>query len=723
VPTDHQRQSAVSQLLASFIYELNIARRHLQTYPPGHPMISSAVEKVLAQTEALFASQPEFLLGAADDALRFGDQWLDRSNPNFKDFAKALARLDIAAIRFKGAPPQAELIRLSGLLNYDRQTLREQGGLDAVLKQLQLTSITVFPIDYSAFHTIELDPEQTDLLADSVWEKFLNGLMENTLIYREGLEKDIAKLDPQLIAEILNKHCDLSNAENPAHEQALAQFIEQMGRIEGGHLATGEKFAKLVEHLNPELRRHFLNSTFRHIAEKFQSPEQALQILPSTLVALALEELNREQLNISSNILSLLNKLSQYNNPLFNQLTTGATEELGSIGEQLKTLFREEDKGKFTPESYQQTLDRIVLYEHQYQPSENDSRQLRQLLLESSNERNNSAIIFNLLEEKEIHPEHASNMQANLIELANYFLATGDFKGLTYLHQRLQNFHKKNPEVALERTVQLQEQLNSAEFHKEILDNIARWDERKQQEIAAYIKTAGAAIAGSLIERLAQEEDKSLRRIYLSSLAGLGKKAHPAIYAALADERWFLVRNLLAALRLQRDQVDAKKLIQLENHPHPRINQELLQLLFKFDRDRAEKLLKKQLESNDPKLLLHALQLAELSRDQEVVRKLLTLLTTGKLTDENLPLKRQIVKSLNGIGSIDAIPVLEKLLKPGFLFTSKRKLALQKEIIAQLDKYPFDRVNPLFQKMVRSRQKQLSSLAAEKLRQIIRKQA
>lgn len=718
--TDPEKQPTGQQLLANFIYELNITRRHLQTYPPGHPMIDSAIEKVLAQSEKLFSSHPEILLGVAEDALRFEEQWLDCHNPSFKDFATALTRLDIATIHFSGKPNQTDLIKLSELLNYDRSNLLDHGGLEAVLEQLKLSAIAIVPVDYAAFHTTELDQEQHE---DSVWEKFLNGLMDSALIYREGLDKDIIRLDPQVIAEILNQNCDPTNVDNAAQDKAIAQFIEQMGVMEGGHLAAGEKFATLVEHLNPELRRQFLNSTFRHIAEKYKNPEQALQTLPSSLIEMALDELNRDKLNVSSSILSLLNKLSQYNDPLLKQLTAGIAEEIDSIGEQLKTLFREEDKGKFTPESYQQTLDQIVLYEHQFQLPEKDTRQLRQQLQNSSNERHNSAIIFNLLEQEEIHQDHVANMQANLIELANYFLATGEFKSLRYLHQRLQRFLKLHPQTAFERTAQLQEQLNSPEFHQEILDNLSHWDERKQQEIAAYIKVAGKAIAGSLINRLAQEEDKSLRRIYLTSLAGLGKEAHPAIYAALSDKRWFLVRNLLAALRMQSDPIETKRLIPLENHFHPRINQELLQLLFKFDRERADKLLKKQLESNDPQLLLHALQLAELSRNQDVIRKLLTLLTNGKVTDDNLPLKRQIIKSLNGIGSPEALPVLEKLLKPGFLLTPKRKLELQKEIIGQLDKYPFDKVNPLLQRMIRSRKKQLSSLAAEKLRQAIRKQA
>jgi hypothetical protein len=439
------------------------------------------------------------------------------------------------------------------------------------------------------------------------------------------------------------------------------------------------------------------------------------------LIELALQELNQDQKGLSTNMVNLIGKLTRHHTTQTSLTASGQRETLESVADKMKTLFREEDREKFTPDSYQATLDQIVLQEPNLELADKETEQLRKQILNSSTERHNCAIIFNLLGSAEIHPDHCEVLQDNLIDLANFFLATGDFKGLGFLHQRLGQFLQQSPETAAERTKRLQQQLHSAEFHQEILDNLSRWDEKKQKEIASYIKLAGAAIADSLIERMAAEEDKSLRRVYLTSLAGLGQSAHPAIYANLKDKRWYLIRNLLAALRMQDAPVDTQKLTPLESHQHPRVNQELLQLLFKFDRDHANALLSKQLKSSDPQLQLHAVQLAELSNNPSIAETLLQLLQRDKLSDDSLPLKIQIIKSLNGIGAENALAALEMLLKPGFLFTPKRKLELQKAIISNLSNYPVARVAPLLQKLVRSRHKDISRLAAEKLRNVLRK--
>ncbi len=711
------------EALSSFVHELNITRRHLLTYPAGHPMIDDALEKVLALLTPLFELHNNLSIGVAKDALLFEQQWLPNNKPSVRDFANSLAQLDIAALHFRCKPDSSELIKLAELINSDRQLISEQGGISELIEKLQLKQIDITPVDYAAFQTTELNPQEQEDLANSLWENFLSALMSHSLLPNEGQTLKLADLGPKELAEILNRNYTLVSKDiESTPDQAIADFVRQL-RATGEHKQTpGQQFHQLVEQLTPELRRQFLDSTFRHVDNNPVAAEETLQTFPSPLIDLAMQELDQNGLNVSTSMVNLLGKLSQHHDSAKGQVTSGKTKEIETAGDQIKTLFQEETEGKFTPKSYQSTLDTVVLQDHDFILDAEETSQLRQQLLNSSTERHNCAIIFNLLGNNSLQPEQCDAMQENLIDLTQFFLETGDFKGLTYLHQRLKQFSQKNQKIALGRTSKLQEKLNSPDFQQEILDNLSRWDEKKQQEIGNYIKNSGASIAESLVDRLASEEDQSLRRTYLSTLTSLGKSAHSAIYSELHDERWFLIRNLLTALRMQNDPIDIDKIKHLEKHPHLRVNQELLQLLFKFDRNRADKLLSKQLASTDPQLCLHAIQLAEQSQDPVIVQKLLTMLNTDKLTDTNLPLKKQLVKSLHGIGSEEALPTIEKLLKPNLFFTSPQKLELQKEAIRGLDKYPAQKVTPLLQKLVQSRNKRLNSLAAEKLRQLLRKQ-
>lgn len=699
------------QPLASFLHELNITRRHLLTYPQGHPMIDSAIEKVVAKLDPLFSVYDQIQLGVAQNSLLFKELWIGKDQPSIRDFANALAQLDIASLHFRGQPDKSELLKLADLMNFDRQSIHSKGGLTAAIEQLNLRQIVITPIDFAVFQATELDPEEQEQLAESLWQDFIGGLLA---------QAHPTDFTPRQLAEALNKQYEASGS-SAACEQAIADFIQQMARLGDYKQKPGKLFFELIEHLNPELRRQFLDSTFRHLANSPEFAEDALKsLMPTTVLELAMLEINQEQLQISSAMLNLLGTLSSHHNSP-GQLTSGQFDGFADVGEKLKVIFREEDKGKFTPESYRSTLDTIILPETDFLLSGQETENLRQQIINSSTERHNCAIIFNLLENEELHSEHCEVMQTNLIDLGRFFLETGDFKSLAFLHQRLRHFLQQHRRFGAERTAKLQKELNTPEFQQEVLNNLSRWDEKKQQEIKKYIQIAGASISTSLIERLAAEEDKSLRRLYLTSLASLGKAAHPAIYKALNDERWYLVRNLLAALRMQDDPIDADKFAHLEKHPHLRINQELLQLLFKFDRERANRLLSKQLESDDPKLSLHAVQLAELSSDPAIAQILLKLLTAERLTDDNLPFKQKIIRSLNGIGAEEAMPELENLLQPGLLYTSSCKLELQKEIIRNLGNYPPQTTGPLLQKLIRSRRKEISKLAAEKLRQVLRK--
>lgn len=716
-----QRQAASRELLSTFIHELNITRRHLQTYPTGHPIIAKGIENVLQRLTPLFRQYPSISLGVAKNSLLFEHQWFKQEDARVRDFALALSKRDIAAVHFTTKPSRSELLKFAAFLNLDQQDVEGRGGIGPLLESLQLTQIKLTPVDYSAFRTTENEPQASGQQAATLWEDFLSRLLEGSLTDKQ--HQKLATLSPQAIAEILNKNYVLTDsplAQN--HEQAIADFIARAHATENQLKPAGQQFGLLIEQLSPKLRSQFINSTFRHLDNNPAISEESLQTLTGPLLNMALQQLEQKQLQLSSNMLNLIGKLGQSYAPNPQHLNSTIDITPDELGSRLKILFREEEKDKFTPESYQVTLDEITLQNHHFQLDPKQAKRLRKQLLSSSMEKHNCAIIFNLLEQEKLQPESEDGLENNLVELAQFFLATGDFNALGYLQQRLGRFLQQHPDKGPARTSHLQQRLNGSEFNREVLDNLSRWDEQKQQEIRAYIKIAGNSIAEPLIERLSVEEDKTLRRTYLNTLASLGKAAHDAIYQMLRDERWYVVRNLLTALKMQDDPLDLKKISHLEKHSHLRVNQEYLQLLFKFDRNRADLLLTKLLKSKDPQLLMHAVQLAEQSRDPATVQQLLALLNAEKLTDETLPLKQQIVKSLCASGAENAFPTLQKLLNPGLLFTSKRSLELQKEIVRHLDKLPAQQVTPLLRKLANSRRKELNSLAAEKLRQLVRKQ-
>jgi hypothetical protein len=267
-PADtEQRQNATIPLLTAFIHELNIVRRHLMTYPSGHPMIDAAMDKLLQQSEPLFASRDTLQLGIGKQGLLYEQQWFGQEHPALRDFAASLAQLDIASIQFNGKPDKTELEKLISLMGTEPQIVHAEVGLIGTLEQLQLEKIEITPVDYTAFQTTELDPEQQEQLAETLWDDFLDNLMADSLFSGSSTAKSLKGLELSGIAEILNQNFSAGSSDAQLNEQLIANFIQQLGSLGAFKKKPGQQFFQLIEKLNPELRRQFLNSSFRQLAE------------------------------------------------------------------------------------------------------------------------------------------------------------------------------------------------------------------------------------------------------------------------------------------------------------------------------------------------------------------------------------------------------------------------------------------------------------------------
>jgi hypothetical protein len=87
-----------TKLLSKFIYALNIARRQVMSYPPGHPMVATATAKLIDVVPRLIEFRKEITPGIARDSLMIEDGLLDAGNPVFQDLARNLFDVLIASL-------------------------------------------------------------------------------------------------------------------------------------------------------------------------------------------------------------------------------------------------------------------------------------------------------------------------------------------------------------------------------------------------------------------------------------------------------------------------------------------------------------------------------------------------------------------------------------------------------------------------------------------------
>jgi HEAT repeat protein len=107
-----------------------------------------------------------------------------------------------------------------------------------------------------------------------------------------------------------------------------------------------------------------------------------------------------------------------------------------------------------------------------------------------------------------------------------------------------------------------------------------------------------------------------------------------------------------------------------------------------FKDPRADRYLLRELDSNDPGVLLSAIRLASNSRDPEVARKLSEILNRKLLKETSETVKSAVLKSLAEIALPEALPGLKRfLLSRRRVFQSMQKHSLKLEAVRILARF------------------------------------
>ena len=96
---------------------------------------------------------------------------------------------------------------------------------------------------------------------------------------------------------------------------------------------------------------------------------------------------------------------------------------------------------------------------------------------------------------------------------------------------------------------------------------------------------------------------------------------------------------------------------------------------------------------------LSAIKLVERIFTQELLNKLIEIISGSGLSREKYELKSAAVRSLATIGYTDAIPELEKILRSKSLFHFRLLTELKIDIVRSMVHYPMDLVGPILEEL------------------------
>ena len=315
------------RLLSEAVIELNISRKNVGIYPPGHVQITNSIERAFQLLLKLFEIRPEMTLGVARDTLLVGQDYFDRKNPVYRDFALTLNQRAIAAVTFMSGLEKDELERFHRILTTRPEEIDTSGGILKVMDDAVIPHIRVLAIDYASFHVTEEQEifktsaktgggEQAD---SHVWQDFVTHLSAGTLDSSgQGVAlKDAEQIDPAEIARLLNERKMDAGAAIESYDQIISTYVRgsaEKKQLTREQTTTLAKMNSLVKDLHPELRKQFLSVAFKNVSDRTNAPADAEAVLGGFTDDMVLEMLGQaseEGREISPTLAGLVNRLSR----------------------------------------------------------------------------------------------------------------------------------------------------------------------------------------------------------------------------------------------------------------------------------------------------------------------------------------------------------------------------------------------------------------------------
>lgn len=176
----------------------------------------------------------------------------------------------------------------------------------------------------------------------------------------------------------------------------------------------------------------------------------------------------------------------------------------------------------------------------------------------------------------------------------------------------------------------------------------------------------------ALMKRLAEEGDAQARRNLSEALIYQGAEALPILIEALADSRWFVIRNSIVILGRIRDPRAAAHIRPYLGHKDLRVRREVVRALARIGGTIAVKSLLQLVEARDKELCLQAFLSLGIMKDASAVPALVNFLQSPDFLMKQVELKKGAIRALGAIGSPEASPCLEHLLKKRRLWKRDR---------------------------------------------------
>jgi hypothetical protein len=688
--------------VADFVRGLALAWKNLAAYPTGHPALAASLDSVHLRLNELRGPAGDVVLGVAADGLLYGQTKIDSLYA--QKLAHALHVRGVALMRFSLETSAGDLETFLRLVSAAHpRPLAEE------LTAAGIVNIYLQHVDYSAVQmTSDLDaPPPPKPEAATLWEEILRALLAGRELSAEGeaLASGMRSVD-ELAAMIVQSieaespHAEFDpNAtfgvkftarvpEPPAAQ--TAKLAETIALYVAGATGARKRVAmqqvlQLLRSLPQPIREAILRAvTGALAADEDAAPlREFASALPPDEVLDALQYLASTS-NLSEHAMLLLRSLINAREQ------THAAAATPEVVEDLITLFGDEDIDRFNPPDHRALLEQVSIEIPTVVAGRRSIDELGVRVDSVADDvlnRHFARTLIEMLASRGASGD-AEPALARLESLFRAFVAGGAFADALELLDRL-----SEQRLPLERFADINIIRALVEMHDAPPETAA--------VIRQLTERLGIVASRGLLMALADEDNLGRRRRLFDFAVSLGPAIVPAATQFLADDRWFVVRNMIILLRTVNDRTSLAEIRGCAHHGDMRVRMEAIKSLLALDSTVPRALLDEAIHARDPKLAEAAITLVGSYGIKEAVDPLLRMIGGNDVFGARRPLRIRAIKALGELAVPGALPPMQRFFRDSWLpWPSKDERRAAYESLAS---YPAEARAALVEKGLSSR--------------------
>ena len=679
-PGASQPRATLSRDLGEFLIELSIGFNKFAIYPDGHPSLRPASEILVRRLDQLLAERGTLSVGVARNQLVIEGVATDTKNPVLKDLAGRLHRHHLGAITFSRGIEAGEILDFLACVSIEADRSEKPLGLalSTDARTASWSHIRLYPLMYDRLQLLadtnapQAEEDQntrtqrtraaqlwigmaraalasggtgkSDESLDEIERGIEEGGEPGTNAAGKGNDEDVAT-DPAAVANAIENH-----PRGTAYDQVIVGYMLQIAeelRAAGGQeaVALRNRMSKLVGTLSDSTLQRLLDMGGDGIQRRKFLLDASQGMAVDAVIDLVRAASDTKEQTVSHSFLRMLQKLARHADT-----GTGQRQEIAEQGvrDQIAELIRGWSLSDPNPDAYRAALE----------------------ALSTTNP------LFAVSPEARFAPE-----PRRIVEMALEVGVPGDA-----LTRAVDDLLKHGQLKWLVQTLDgavggaVTESAWTQTATTERLSEVLRQEPLDGELVDALVPRMGTGAINPLLDTLSDMESATTRRALMDRVVTLGPDVGVAAVARLADERWYVKRNMLKIIGDLELAPPGFSPAEYFQHADPRVRREALRLMLR-DPALRERAILWALGDPDERTVRAALAAAQ----QGCPPTALPLIASRALSGATLDLRQTAIRILGASGQRAALDTLLVLTAPRrILFGFKRMPRKRPEYLTAL---------------------------------------